>query len=61
MPRAYSEDLCWRAICLTEIMGFQIDDVSILLVLNAVGLKNTRYRILVIMYALKLERNYYAL
>ena len=35
MPRAHSEDLCWRAIWYAEIMGFQIDDddVSILLVL----------------------------
>ena len=45
-------------------MGFQIDEVSILLVLKpcmqAVSLKNTRYSILVIIYALKFERNYYA-
>ena len=34
MPRAYSQDLRGRAIWLTEIMGFQIDEVSILLVLN---------------------------
>ena len=34
MPRAYSQDLRWRAIWLSEIMGFQIDDVSILLALK---------------------------
>ena len=34
MPRAYNQDLRWRAIWLTEIMGFQIDEVSILLVLK---------------------------
>ena len=31
MPRAYSQDLRWRAIWLTEILGFQMDEVSILL------------------------------
>ena len=31
MPRAYSQDLQWKAIWLTEIMGFQIDEVSVLL------------------------------
>ncbi|CAB4034733.1 Hypothetical predicted protein [Paramuricea clavata] len=31
MPRAYSQDLRWRAFCLTEIMGFHMDEVSILL------------------------------
>lgn len=31
MPRAYSQDLRWRAIWLTEIMGFHMDEVSILL------------------------------
>ena len=31
MPRAYSQDLRWRAIWLTEILGFQIDEVSMLL------------------------------
>ena len=64
MPQAYSKDLRERAIWLTKIMGFQIDDVSEYLTrfeaLHAVSLKNTRYSILVIIYALKLERNYYA-
>ena len=31
MPRAYSQDLRWRSIWLVEIMGFEIDEVSILL------------------------------
>ena len=31
MPRAYSQDLRWRAIWLTEILGFDINEVSILL------------------------------
>ena len=31
MPRAYSQDLRWRAIWLTEILGFEIDEVSLLL------------------------------
>ena len=31
MPRAYIQVLRWRAIWLTEILGFQIDEVSILL------------------------------
>ena len=31
MPRAYSKDLRWRAILLTEILGFEIDEVSLLL------------------------------
>ena len=31
MPRAYSPDLRWRSIWFTEIMGFQIDEVSVLL------------------------------
>ena len=29
MPRAYSQDLRQRAIWLTEILGFQIDEVHI--------------------------------
>ena len=31
MPRAYSQDLRWRAIWLAEILGFGIDEVSLLL------------------------------
>ena len=31
MPRAYSQDLRWRAIWLTEILGFEINEVSLLL------------------------------
>ena len=31
MPRAYSQDLRWRAIWLTEILGFKINEVSLLL------------------------------
>ena len=31
MPRAYSQDLRWRAIWLTEILGFEIDEISLLL------------------------------
>ena len=31
IPRAYSQDLRWRAIWLTEILGFDINEVSILL------------------------------
>ena len=31
MQRAYSQDLRWRAIWLTEILGFEIDKVSLLL------------------------------
>ena len=35
MPRAYSQDLRWRAIWVTEMMGFQMDDVSMLLALKS--------------------------
>ena len=31
MPRAYSQDLRWRAIWLAEILGFGVDEVSLLL------------------------------
>ena len=31
MPRVYSQDLRWKAIWLTEILGFEIDGVSLLL------------------------------
>ena len=31
MPRAYSQDLRWRAIWLAEILSFGIDEVSPLL------------------------------
>lgn len=31
MPQAYSQDLRWGAIWITEIIGFRIDEVSILL------------------------------
>ena len=31
MQRAYSQDLRWKAIWLTEILGFEIDEVSLLL------------------------------
>ena len=40
MPRAYSQDLRWRTIWLTEIMGFEIDEVRILLQMS----KRTIYR-----------------
>ena len=64
MPRAYSQDLRWRAIWLTEIMGFQIDEVSILLVLKFACSKSQKYSKPYFsnytVYALKLERNYYA-
>ena len=42
MPRAYSQDLRWRAIWLTEIMGFQIDEVSVLLQMSKTTI--SRYR-----------------
>ena len=35
MPRAYSEDLRWRAIFLTEIIGIDIDEVSFYLQLSS--------------------------
>ena len=61
MPRAYSQDLRWRAIWLTKWVFKSIKRVSYsFLSRSAVSLKNTRYRILVIIYALKLDRNYYA-
>ena len=31
MPCAYNQDLRWRAIWLAEILGFEIDEVSLLL------------------------------
>ena len=40
MPRAYSQDLRCRSIWLTEIMGFEIDEVSVLLQMS----KRTLYR-----------------
>ena len=40
MPRAYSQDLRWRSIWLTEIMGFEIDEVIVLLQTS----KRTIYR-----------------
>ena len=40
MPRAYSQDLRWRSIWLTEITGFEIDEVSVLLQMS----KRTIYR-----------------
>ena len=40
MPRAYSQDLRWRSIWLTEILGFEIDEVSVLLQMS----KRTIYR-----------------
>ena len=42
MPRAYSQDLRWRPIWLTEIMGFEIDEVSVLLQMSIS--KRTIYR-----------------
>ena len=63
LKQAYSQDLRWRAIWLTEIMGFSNRGSEYLTrfeALQAVSLKNTRYIILVIIFALKLKRNYYA-
>ena len=34
MPRAYSEDIRWRAIWLTEIIGLDVEEVSFYLQLH---------------------------